>query len=139
MGNSCIIIRSVGPHDNDLSCDAERIAERTVAELRATGHAVLTASVEVGGGSIVLVGSKERDLAPVRDPYEPARAAYERYLAASGGKSLVSGAELPAFEQLGQAIKDAWRAAADPAAPRWREFPDGTRCAVAAFTGQPTR
>lgn len=47
-----------------------------------------------------------------------ARAAYERYLHSSGGKSLVSGAELPGFDALSPEIKAAWKAAADPTAQR---------------------
>jgi hypothetical protein len=56
--------------------------------------------------------------APAQDPDGPGRAAYKRYLGASGGKSLVSGAELPGYDALPEAIRAAWRAAADPAAPR---------------------
>ena len=109
MGNAAIIIRSVGPHQNARSFDAEQIAMRAVAELRSYGHSVLSASVETGGCSLdVSTGTSV-----VSDPEEPARAAYERYLYSSGGKSLVSGAELPAFDALSPEIKKAWMAAAD--------------------------
>lgn len=53
-------------------------------------------------------------------PGEGGRAAYERYLFVSDGKSLVSGAELPGFDGLSEPIRAAWRAAADPTAPRFR-------------------
>lgn len=119
MGNACIIIRSVGPHQRDRSADVERVAARTVAELIAHGHAVLSGHVETGGTSID-VGILYPELPPVMDPDEPARAAYERYLHSSGGKSLASGAELPGWDALPDAIKAAWRAAADPSAPRLR-------------------
>lgn len=118
MGNSCIIIRAIGPHHNNRSYDAERIAARTVDELRSYGHQILTASVETGGSSIEL--SPSPNFVPLVDPDELGRAAYERYLHASGGKSLVSGAELPGFDALSDAIKAAWCAAADPSSPRLR-------------------
>ncbi len=51
-------------------------------------------------------------------PEENGRAAYERYLYSSDGKSLVSGAELPGFDGLPEGIKKAWIASADPGAPR---------------------
>lgn len=38
---------------------------------------------------------------------------YEAYRAKSGGKSLVSGADIPPFENLSEAIKEAWEAAGD--------------------------
>lgn len=39
--------------------------------------------------------------------------AYAGYCAASDGKSLVSGAELPSWENLPEEIRTAWRASAD--------------------------
>lgn len=39
--------------------------------------------------------------------------AYEGYRAASDGKSLVSGAPLPAWSEQAPEIREAWRAAAD--------------------------
>lgn len=41
---------------------------------------------------------------------------YEAYRAHSGGKSLVSGQEIPTFDKLSQPIKDAWEAAANAVA-----------------------
>lgn len=120
MGNFAIIIRGVGPHQNDKSYDAERVAKRCVSELLSYGHTVRTASVETGGTSLEIVGEYPaiQLLNPPKDPDEPACAAYERYLHSSGGKSLVSGADLPDFSALPENIKDAWRAAVDPSAPR---------------------
>lgn len=141
MGNNAIIIRTVGSHHNgNAGYDAEQIAKRCVDELRAAGHTILSASVESGGGSIVLAGPElydgtsslrghvGRDGKLVRDDsvkgFElvdadaPARAAYERYLASSGGKSLVSGADLPGWDALSPGIKAAWMAAVDHTAPR---------------------
>ena len=46
------------------------------------------------------------------DQYHEARIAYEGYRAKSEGKSLVSGAPIPPFDDLPEAIKGAWRAAA---------------------------
>lgn len=141
MGNNCIIIRTVGCHHNGRSFDAEQIAKRCVDELRANGHSILSASVESGGGSIDLMGTvggsglrgfiaENGAMRPVtsndgafekwklQDPEQPARMAYERYLHASGGKSLVSGAELPGFDALSLEIKAAWMAAVDHTQPR---------------------
>lgn len=47
------------------------------------------------------------------------RVAYEAYCKASGGKSLVSGAPLPAWDALCQEIRDAWDAAADAVIDRY--------------------
>ncbi len=59
-------------------------------------------------------------MVPTMEPIDdPGRAAYERYLHVSNGKSLISGAVLPAFDELDSRIQEAWRAAADPSAPRW--------------------
>lgn len=121
MGNNAIIIRTVGCHQNNRAYDAERLAKRAVDELRSNGHSILSATVETGGSSIDVSQSDPSDpfrLPPITDPDSYGRAAYERYLYASGGKSLVSGAELPGFDKLDQAIKNAWIAAADPSAPR---------------------
>ncbi len=41
------------------------------------------------------------------------KVAYEGYCQRTGWKSLISGADLPPFEQLPAAIKEAWEAAAD--------------------------
>ena len=141
MGNNAIIIRTVGCHHNGRAdIDAEQIAKRCVDELRAAGHSILSASVESGGGSIVLAGPELYENASslrghvyrggkwlrddsvkgfeLHDADAPARAAYERYLAASSGKSLVSGAELPGWDALSPEIKAAWMAAVDHTAPR---------------------
>jgi hypothetical protein len=142
MGNNAIIIRTVGCHHNGRAdIDAEQIAKRCVDELRANGHSILSASVESGGGSIDLLGTLGgsglrgyiaengalRPIEPTDVAYEnwklsnpdaPARAAYERYLAASGGKSLVSGAELPGWDALSPEIQAAWMAAVDHTKPR---------------------
>lgn len=54
----------------------------------------------------------------VVDPFEPlARAAYEAYSASVGGRSAVTGAELPSWDGLleqetGPAVRAGWRAAA---------------------------
>jgi hypothetical protein len=55
------------------------------------------------------------------------QAAYEAYLAASGGKSLVSGEALPTWDALTDAIRSAWEAAGKAArtAPA-RKLADGT-------------
>lgn len=45
--------------------------------------------------------------------YTRAKIAYEAYRKESRGRSLVSGDILPAFDELSEAIKDAWWAAAD--------------------------
>lgn len=42
-----------------------------------------------------------------------AEIAYEAYRKSSGGKSLISGAPIPEFAALPEAIKVAWKAAAD--------------------------
>lgn len=123
MGNAAIIIRSVGPHQNKKSYDAERIAGRCVDELRALGHSIICATVETGGCSIDLDKQDEWAKADpatfaVTDPEHPARCAYERYLYSSGGKSLVSGAELPSFDALSPEIRSAWMAAVDHTATR---------------------
>lgn len=44
---------------------------------------------------------------------DPGFVAYEGYRAASDGKSLVSGAALPPWHELGENIRVAWRGAAD--------------------------
>jgi hypothetical protein len=46
----------------------------------------------------------------------PGRAAYEAYALVSDGKSLVSGAPLPAWDEQRPEIREAWRAAAGAAA-----------------------
>lgn len=45
--------------------------------------------------------------------YDTAKIAYDAYCKQTGGKSLISGDYLPAFETLRQDIQDAWWAAAD--------------------------
>jgi len=42
-----------------------------------------------------------------------AKVAYEAYRTDSGGKSLISDAQLPQYEQLSPEIKRAWAAAAE--------------------------
>jgi hypothetical protein len=42
----------------------------------------------------------------------PGQAAYDAYAGHTGGRSLISGAELPRWDRLPAAIKDAWEAAA---------------------------
>lgn len=141
MGNNAIIVRTVGCHHNGRAdIDAEQIAKRFVDELRAAGHSILTATVESGGGSMDLTGREYNaprgfvpengQLRPVRpedpgyeslkleNPEAPGRAAYERYLSASGGKSLVSGVDLPGWDALLTEIKEAWMAAVDHTKPR---------------------
>lgn len=59
---------------------------------------------------------------------ELGEAAYLGYLVGSEGRSLVSGVELPPWDQLGPEIRSAWRAAADAvaihlAAPRCKWHP----------------
>lgn len=148
MGNNAIIIRTVGCHHNGRTdIDAEQIAKRCIDELRANGHSILSASVESGGGSIELApsptnnlrgfvvddhrhvpidtpevvaapGAKHWDDWRLVNPDAPARAAYERYLHASGGKSLASGVELPGWDALEPKYKEAWMAAVDHTKPR---------------------
>lgn len=48
---------------------------------------------------------------------EAAMAAYARYAASAGGKSLITGAKLPDWYALSSDVKLAWIAAANPAAP----------------------
>ncbi len=43
---------------------------------------------------------------------ELGKIAYEAYCASTGGRSLVSGAQLPVWEQQAQEIRAAWNAAA---------------------------
>lgn len=50
--------------------------------------------------------------APDSTDYRRGQLAYEGYYAASGGRSLVSGYQLPAWDELSTVIKDAWIAAA---------------------------
>jgi hypothetical protein len=45
----------------------------------------------------------------------PARAAYEAYYAAANGRSLASGLPLPTFDELPEATREAWAAAAEAA------------------------
>lgn len=121
MGNSCIIIRSVGNHQNGNSIDAEQVGQRCVKELVSYGHSILSAHCETGGASINLMPGVHDGVvvAEITSGFDfPARCAYERYLAAAGGKSLVSGAELPGWDDLASNIKMAWAAAANPSAPR---------------------
>jgi hypothetical protein len=54
--------------------------------------------------------------------------AYQAYCASTGGKSLVSGAALPAWERLSYEIREAWHAAADAVA--------ADRAALLASRGQ---
>lgn len=142
MGNIAIIIRTVGSHHNGLSTDVEQIGRRCVEELVASGHSVLSAHAEGGGSTDLLSGpgggSMLRGYMPddngalrriepgedgaetwkLQDPDGPGRRAYERYLHASGGKSLVSGADLPGWDALALEIRKAWMAAADHTKPR---------------------
>lgn len=123
MGNTCIIIRTVGCHQNNLSSDAERVGARLVAELHSLGHSILSASCETGGSSIQLwpaddMGHTPPGMRSVTDIEFPGQCAYERYCAESGGKSLVSGAELPGWVDLKPDIKAAWMAAVDCTKPR---------------------
>lgn len=150
MGNIALIIRAVGCHHNGEAFDIEQIGRRTVEELQAAGCTVLSAHAEGGGSTDLLSGrggTSLRGYAPgsaednyalhrmtvadiaagnvhdgwaLRNPDEPARRAYERYCHASGGVSLVSGSPLPPFADLDERIKAAWRAVADPSAPRHR-------------------
>lgn len=71
------------------------------------------------GGTVINVSSANENVMDVhRDPEEPGRRAYQRYLHSSDGVSLISGNKLPGFEELSPEIKRAWCAAADPRAPR---------------------
>lgn len=49
------------------------------------------------------------------------RTAYEEYLAVSRGRSLVSGAPLPAWDDQAESIRHAWRRAARAVRLRLRE------------------
>lgn len=120
MGNNAIIIRTVGCHQNGRAYDAERLGARFVDELRSHGHSILTAHVETGGSSYdAAIPDGESWRGPeLIDPETYGQHAYERYIYATGGKSLVSGAELPPFASLSPEIRKAWVAAANPNAPR---------------------
>ena len=115
MGNSCIVIRSVGSHGNNLSTDAERIGTRAVAELISMGHSILSAHCETGGGSVDL--SMPFYYEPSNPEY-PARCAYERYLHATDGVNF-QGNQCPKWEDLPEKIRNAWKAAADHSKPRF--------------------
>lgn len=62
-------------------------------------------------GNLTLTGLGNPDPAP-----DLGRHAYEAYCAATGGLSLVSGAQLPAWEDLAPDIRGAWAVAADAVA-----------------------
>lgn len=123
MGNIAIIIRAVGVHHNALAYDQEQLAARFVDEMKAAGHSVLSAHVEGAGSQDVSKGTAAcREAGVIREIKDVdyfGRSAYERYCGASAGKSLISGAELPPFDSLKDEIKAAWRASADPSAPRY--------------------
>lgn len=53
MGNWNISIRGVGPHHNGIKDDVEQIASRLVAELRAAGHSIASASVTMGSEVVI--------------------------------------------------------------------------------------
>lgn len=119
MGNNAIIIRTVGCHQNGKAFDSERLGARFVDELRSHGHSILSAHVETGGTTFNVQDDSESWRTPaIADPDTYGRHAYERYIYSSGGKSLISGAELPEFDGLSPEVKKAWIAAADPKAPR---------------------
>jgi hypothetical protein len=132
MGNNVIVIRTVGCHNNGRHDDAEQLGMRFVDELRANGHNVLGAICATGGAEIDLdvhspanspspkynVPGKLKADGEAGQSASPGRCAYERYLHASGGRSLVSGAELPGFNALSPEIQAAWMAAADHSKPR---------------------
>ncbi len=46
------------------------------------------------------------------EPRSPGQIAYDGYFKKCGGRSLISGAELPAWEAQSEAIREAWEAAA---------------------------
>lgn len=60
------------------------------------------------GGELVLADGHS----PAEPPAEAGQVAYEGYFAACGGKSLVSGAPLPTWDEQRADIRDAWLAAA---------------------------
>lgn len=60
-------------------------------------------------------GAEDRAAVRAVAEVSPGRAAYEAYVIASDGKSLISGAPLPAWYDLRPDIREAWRAAADGA------------------------
>jgi hypothetical protein len=50
MGNWNITVRGVGAHHNKLNAtDADRMAAKFVADLKAAGHSVIAASITCGG------------------------------------------------------------------------------------------
>lgn len=54
-------------------------------------------------------------------PVELAEEFYEAYRAATGGKSVVTGADLPDWVEVGDAVQEAWRAVARLAENRMEE------------------
>lgn len=57
-------------------------------------------------------------MTPALDYRDLAKTAYDAYCARSGGKSLISAAPLPAFEDVKLDIQDAWAAASYAVAVR---------------------
>lgn len=57
--------------------------------------------------------NKEITMVVINSPMYMAKVGYEAYRAHTGGISLVSKKPIPPFEQLDEAIKEAWQAAAD--------------------------
>lgn len=53
------------------------------------------------------------------DYEERGRCAYDAYCRASGGKSLVTGAELPEFRELSEQIRAAWVSVANAVCQRF--------------------
>ncbi|MCC6178823.1 MAG: hypothetical protein WAZ94_15195 [Phycisphaerales bacterium] len=49
MGNWNVTIRGVGPHHNQQETDVEQVAAKAVAQLKAAGHNVVSATVTTGG------------------------------------------------------------------------------------------
>ena len=98
----------------DLATPLEnKIHEARAAVEAAAAHPLLT------DASILITQALEKvvdfvDLKLAGQP-TPGRVAYVAYLKSSGGKSLVSGAELPPWADLPEAIRNAWESAAEAA------------------------
>jgi hypothetical protein len=119
MGNFAITVHGVGCHHNQRPDDVEHMADRFVADLKNAGHNVMRAIVHTGG-EIDLIGGRS-NLLPVANvaptvlvgrEKSGGQIGYEGYCAATGWKSLVSGADLPQWADLKPEIRAAWESAA---------------------------
>jgi hypothetical protein len=111
MGNFNITVRGVGIHQSGSPNDVEQMTARFIDQLVYAGHNVMGGTVTIGGEVDVL--NRRSELLPITVPCgapEPAQLAYERYAAATNGKTF-DGRDMPKWEALGERIQNAWRAA----------------------------